>query len=567
MTQLPPSDEPHELPEARRHRRGRRGPPGNRPNRRHCRRGPPGSRPNHGHCRRGPPGSRPNTDTADEALPATDQTADTTEPTLPATDQTADTTEPTLPAIDESGFSEESLLAAAAEPAAELVDEPADIAQQGSPLDSNIDDEHNPDAPQHEPSAGADGSGATPPPPGWGAASAQPGAAPPPGGYRPARRLYRSRHDRRIGGVSAGLAEYLNVDPTIVRLVTFLFAFTGIGLVVYLAAWLIVPLRPADHVEPPHAAPIASERTLTLAFGIAALALAFGIVTDSWEVLAIALIGGGIWLLSERTAMPAGLAPSPAGAAPGGYPPAPPASEPMQYAPPRGYEPAAAPPGGHYAPPPAAPQQVRERQPQRITWIVLSLLALLTSIGIAAATGDWWDVSATRFLGIGVIIIGVGVVVGQLRNGGARGLIPLGLLGALLLFPVSAVDGLLDDGIGEANFRPTTIAELQQTYEHGIGQLTVDLSQLDFDGQAETIDIDLGIGELIVIVSDETGGEAVLQATAGEVSHFLPQTNSVLFEDGVNIESGTVSLEGENGTLDLNISVGLGTAELRSVDR
>ena len=516
MTELPPSDEPHELPD--------------------------------------PDGP---TMATDEALPAMEDTADT------ATEVTADDA---LAAIDEAAFSEESLIAAAAEPTTEAGGS-LDSGHDGPPFDTERDEQ--PPTAVHRDPGGAGGAGATPPPPGWGSGHGQPGASPPPSGYWPTRRLYRSRHDRRIGGVSAGLAEYLNVDPTIVRLVTFLFAFTGIGLLVYLAAWLIVPLRPIDLVEAPHATPIASERTLTLAFGIAALALAFGIVTDSWEVLAIALIGGGIWLLSERTALPAGLAPSSMGAAPAaGYSPPQPASQPMHYAPTRGFEPPPATPAtGQYAPPPPVPQQVRERQPQRITWIVLSLLALLASVGIAAATGDWWDVSATRFLGLGVIIIGIGVVVGQLRNGGARGLIPLGLLGALLLFPVSAVDGLLDDGIGEANFRPTTLAELQDTYEHGIGQMTVDLSQLDFDGRSEAIDIDLGIGELIVIVSDETGGEAVLQATAGEVSHFLPKTNSVLFEDGVNIESGTVSLEGENGTLDLDISVGLGTAELRSVDQ
>jgi hypothetical protein len=190
-------------------------------------------------------------------------------------------------------------------------------------------------------------------------------------------------------------------------------------------------------------------------------------------------------------------------------------------------------------------------------------LALLTAVGVAASTGDWWDVSATRFLGIGVIIVGVGVVAGQLRGGGARGLIPIGILAALALFPVSAVDGLLDDGVGEANYHPTTLAELEDTYEHGIGQLVVDLSELDFDSRSDSVDIDLGIGELIVIVSEETGGQATLQATAGEISHQLAQTNAFIFEEGVNIKTGTVTLDGEKGTLDLNISVGLGTAELR----
>jgi len=255
-----------------------------------------------------------------------------------------------------------------------------------------------------------------------------------------------------------------------------------------------------------------------------------------------------------------------------GFAGASPVSGTTPYQPSSGFEPSYPPPTlggpGTYLAPPAPPYveppAPKEHKPQRITWTVLSLLALLAAVGLAASTGDWWNVSATRLLGIGVVTIGVGVVAGQLRSGGARGLIPLGILAALALVPVSAVDGLLDDGVGEATYRPTSIAELETTYEHGIGQLVVDLSELDFEGRSDTIDIDLGIGELIVIVSKDTGGQAVLQARAGEVSHFRPNTNSVSFDEGLNVDSGAVVFEGENGSLDLNINVGLGTAELRA---
>lgn len=403
------------------------------------------------------------------------------------------------------------------------------------------------------------GSGALPPPP-------TPPSAP--GGYQPGtpfRRLYRSRNDRKLGGVSAGIAEYFRIDPTLVRLATLLAAFTGVGILVYIAAWFIVPLRPEGFVDAPPSAPVANERTMTLAFGIAALALAFGIATGSWAVLAIALIGGGVWLLSEHTASAPGMA---------GVAQVPGVS---QYQAPTGFEPAyGSAPAAPYAaasptvyPPPPAPgpqPPVAERKPQRITWIVLSLLALLAAVGVAAATGDWWDVSATRFLGIGVVIIGIGVVAGQLQRGGARGLIPLGILGALALFPVAAVDGLLDDGVGDAHFSPTAIAELETKYEHGIGQMTVDLSALDFAGRTDSVDIDLGIGELIVILSEDTGGMAVLDANAGEVMHTVPGTSSASFEEGINVETPTIVLTGENGDIDLNISVGLGTAELRFED-
>jgi phage shock protein C len=54
--------------------------------------------------------------------------------------------------------------------------------------------------------------------------------------------LYRSRTNRMIGGVAGGLAEYFNVDSTIVRLVWVLTALTlGVGLLIYIAAMIIIP--------------------------------------------------------------------------------------------------------------------------------------------------------------------------------------------------------------------------------------------------------------------------------------------------------------------------------------
>ncbi len=59
------------------------------------------------------------------------------------------------------------------------------------------------------------------------------------------RRLFRSRTERMVGGVCGGLAEYLNIDPTIIRLVFVLLALLGgHGLLLYLILWLVVPPEP-----------------------------------------------------------------------------------------------------------------------------------------------------------------------------------------------------------------------------------------------------------------------------------------------------------------------------------
>lgn len=57
------------------------------------------------------------------------------------------------------------------------------------------------------------------------------------------RRLYRSRTDSIIGGVAGGVAEYLDADPSIVRIVWAILAIVTAGLfvVLYIVMWIVVP--------------------------------------------------------------------------------------------------------------------------------------------------------------------------------------------------------------------------------------------------------------------------------------------------------------------------------------
>ena len=59
------------------------------------------------------------------------------------------------------------------------------------------------------------------------------------------RKLYRSRTDRKLAGVCGGLAQYFNVDATLIRvLFVALAVLGGSGLVIYLVMWVIVPSEP-----------------------------------------------------------------------------------------------------------------------------------------------------------------------------------------------------------------------------------------------------------------------------------------------------------------------------------
>lgn len=69
------------------------------------------------------------------------------------------------------------------------------------------------------------------------------------------RRLYRSGKDKMLGGIAGGLADYFEVDVTLVRLIVLVTVLAGgVGLFAYLVAWIIIPLNPE------HGAPGAARR-------------------------------------------------------------------------------------------------------------------------------------------------------------------------------------------------------------------------------------------------------------------------------------------------------------------
>lgn len=58
------------------------------------------------------------------------------------------------------------------------------------------------------------------------------------------KKLYRSNTNKMLCGVCGGIAEYLNVDPTIIRLLWVIFGLTVVGIFAYIAAAVIMPVKP-----------------------------------------------------------------------------------------------------------------------------------------------------------------------------------------------------------------------------------------------------------------------------------------------------------------------------------
>ncbi len=64
------------------------------------------------------------------------------------------------------------------------------------------------------------------------------------------KKLYRSRTDKKVCGVCGGLAKYLNMDVTIIRLIVVLLCiFAGGGLLAYIICALVIPEEPEQVLE------------------------------------------------------------------------------------------------------------------------------------------------------------------------------------------------------------------------------------------------------------------------------------------------------------------------------
>lgn len=170
--------------------------------------------------------------------------------------------------------------------------------------------------------------------------------------------------------------------------------------------------------------------------------------------------------------------------------------------------------------------------------------------------------SLTTTLSALLISLGVGLVVTARRAGGA-GLVLVGLALTVVLASASAVDvGLLQQGVGERVFAPTAAGELSDSYQLGVGKLTLDLSDIDpgeLDGR--TIDVQVGMGELVVLLPPMSalGVDVQAAARAGELD-ILDADGQ---DDGTNVTERfrDPNVEGLP-RVELDLDVGLGAVQV-----
>ncbi|MDK3256230.1 PspC domain-containing protein [Blastococcus capsensis] len=163
----------------------------------------------------------------------------------------------------------------------------------------------------------------------------------------------------------------------------------------------------------------------------------------------------------------------------------------------------------------------------------LTVAGLLIVVGvlvlISRLTG--WEIDAVGCLGSAPVVVGAGLVAAAFSGGRTArgGLIALGVVLALAL-AIAAAAPSIDGGVGDRTFRPQTVSDVREVYAGGVGDLTVDLSDVPMADLADALDIEVqhglgdvevvlprsadarirvhqGLGEADVLDSDEVGGD------------------------------------------------------------
>ncbi len=349
------------------------------------------------------------------------------------------------------------------------------------------------------------------------------------------RVLRRRGDDRVIGGVASGIADYFNVDPLLIRIgFVGLMVFNGLGLLLYLGAWLFVP---TDTDGESIVQRLVGRGGIVGVLVAAALVIVgasvlFNVVagieprSGAVEVAVIALIGIAIGAALLRQREPDVAATSATSEA---------ATQPV----------------------PAAPPIVvrRPRTPQSpLGWYVLGamlvgigLLALVTGISGAA-------VDPGRYFGLALAILGVGLVLGT-WIGHARLLIVLGLVLLPFAFAASLIDVPLEGGFGSHYVSPSSAGELGDEYRLTGGEIVLDLTRLEDTGEPVVVTATVAMGQIVVLLPEDAGLELDASVGGGELRILGTE------EEGTNLEERHV-VEGDGPQFVLDLEAGLGVVRV-----
>lgn len=351
----------------------------------------------------------------------------------------------------------------------------------------------------------------------------------PPVDEAPPRRLVRVEEGRWLGGVAAGLGRYFEVNPLVYRIAFVALAFVGgTGLLLYLAAWLVIPAEGREESIAVEALRRHRDRPwLLLGVGLLGLGAVLALSeADFWpgsgNVWFAALLAGAAlvwWNVGRRDAR-----------------------EPV----------------GEAGEAPALLAPARPRRPSLTAPVFGALLAAAGFFGLLAVL-DLYDLDVAVGLAAGVVITGAAVALGAATGRRVGGLVPVGLVLLAGFGVAAAMPTSFSSGIGDRNERPLAASEIERSYELGIGDFTLELADIELPAGTTRVEAGVGIGELVVTVPEDVAVVIDARTAGGRVSVLGHEDDGFGARERV-VEQGASP---DSPVLELDADVGFGNLEVR----
>ena len=379
--------------------------------------------------------------------------------------------------------------------------------------------------------------------------------------------MHRSGNDRIFAGVCGGLGEHFGVNAWWFRWAfIFLALFAGIGVLVYVLAWIVIP--GPDEDEPIIAGWVqgvdwSDGGTVfgIVLVGAAVILFATQVIhVSGLLVLASVLFLIGVLLYRGDLIVPRK----------GGDSNPPPNSDAtMEAVTVAGSEadgsPSSAVDETESPPPPVqrSPRPPRERSMLGRLTLAIGLI-VVASMALLDLSDVDLDIEPFHYFAAIIAVLGMGLLIGAWA-GRARWLIFIGIIVTPMLWIAMLLPTSWDFSVGEFLHTPLTVEEVPESYEQGVGQMTIDLTNLSPAELKEigTIKASLTLGELVVRVPDDVGVVLHAEVAAGEISgpfktvsglglevtrEFGPEPTVLVLD--IEVGAGAVTFTGRAGVFD-----------------
>ncbi|MBV7697138.1 PspC domain-containing protein [Streptomyces sp. TRM70350] len=417
----------------------------------------------------------------------------------------------------------------------------------------------------------------------------------------PPHRFRRDRRHKMFAGVCAGLGRQCDMDPVIFRITLAVLSATGgIGLIFYGFAWLFVPYDDEDENEVRKllTGRVDGQALTAVLFalvgcGVFLTLLNNGGVLTFAVILSLLLAGAGYWSQRRGAPDPDPLAAQAvADAPPEAQAPPVPAAYPSWWRDPivkdgthvggtgylwgpsdsRDRDIAAAVNislGTDTGPQAPLTQRTAPPKPRGPRWIGgwVFLLALLA--GAIGTRATWQEqplgTSLQTGLACALVVIGLGITISAFLGRTGAGSIFLAVLAAGLLAGAAALPKDIGTEWIRTTWQPAAVADVERKYDLGTGVGTLDLTRLNpAQGQTVSMDAEVGVGRLLVIVPPDVTVKANIDVGVGDIQLPGEQKQDVDVEPGKYREVTLAPASGVKGagTVDLDLKVGVGQVEV-----